>query len=347
MPKYGLVLEGGGARGSYEVGAYLALVEMGFKFDAIVGTSIGALNAALFAGGDAYKCLKAWRSLDLEFFNKNIAISNKKFKEEDFIEIIKNKVKEVGRKITDIGISPKPLFDVVESLVDEDKIRNSEVSYGLCTVNLSDFKTEKLFAEDIEEGKLKNYIIASCYLPIFKMYPLDGKYYLDGGFASQAPIDMVTGKNLTPIVIRLRNTPSRDNLKDAKYIISPKKSLGGLMDFDPDKSDKIIRLGYFDAYKEVEGLKGDDYYIRQIPEEDSLKYIYLLLKNEAKKNNSLIMKYVVEKLIPDLADEFNLKDFYDYREILYKLLEREAKKKRIEELRIYDVEELVGEILNE
>ena len=38
----GLVLEGGGARGCYQIGAYKALVEMGIDFDYVVGTSIGA-----------------------------------------------------------------------------------------------------------------------------------------------------------------------------------------------------------------------------------------------------------------------------------------------------------------
>ena len=41
---YGLVLEGGGARGSYHVGVYKALNEAGIELKGIVGTSIGALN---------------------------------------------------------------------------------------------------------------------------------------------------------------------------------------------------------------------------------------------------------------------------------------------------------------
>ncbi len=43
----GLVLEGGGAKGCYQIGAYKALVEMGITFDYVVGTSIGAINAAM------------------------------------------------------------------------------------------------------------------------------------------------------------------------------------------------------------------------------------------------------------------------------------------------------------
>ena len=47
----GLVLSGGGAKGAYEVGVWQAMEEMGLAGDvaAISGTSVGAINAALFA----------------------------------------------------------------------------------------------------------------------------------------------------------------------------------------------------------------------------------------------------------------------------------------------------------
>src|SRR5690242_18553602 len=45
-----LVLQGGGALGSYQVGVYQALQEAGIEPDWIIGTSIGAINASLIAG---------------------------------------------------------------------------------------------------------------------------------------------------------------------------------------------------------------------------------------------------------------------------------------------------------
>lgn len=45
-----LVLQGGGALGAYQAGAYQALHEAGIEPDWIVGTSIGAINASLIAG---------------------------------------------------------------------------------------------------------------------------------------------------------------------------------------------------------------------------------------------------------------------------------------------------------
>ena len=45
-----LVLQGGGALGAYQAGVYEALHEAGMEPDWVIGTSIGAINAALIAG---------------------------------------------------------------------------------------------------------------------------------------------------------------------------------------------------------------------------------------------------------------------------------------------------------
>ena len=47
-----LVLQGGGALGSYQAGVYQALHEAGIAPDWIIGTSIGAINAGLIAGNE-------------------------------------------------------------------------------------------------------------------------------------------------------------------------------------------------------------------------------------------------------------------------------------------------------
>ena len=53
--RYGLVLAGGGTKGAYEVGAWKALKELDVEITAIVGTSIGAINGALFLQDDYNK----------------------------------------------------------------------------------------------------------------------------------------------------------------------------------------------------------------------------------------------------------------------------------------------------
>ena len=57
--EYGVVLEGGGAKGAYQIGAWRALWEAGVKIRGISGTSVGALNGALMCMGDLNLCGEA------------------------------------------------------------------------------------------------------------------------------------------------------------------------------------------------------------------------------------------------------------------------------------------------
>src|ERR1700753_873445 len=50
-----LVLQGGGALGSYQAGAFQALCRSGFEPEWVAGISIGGINAAIIAGNDAEK----------------------------------------------------------------------------------------------------------------------------------------------------------------------------------------------------------------------------------------------------------------------------------------------------
>ena len=61
----GLVLAGGGAKGSYQVGVYRALREVGWQPALITGTSVGALNGALFVMDHLDEAEQLWRTLDV------------------------------------------------------------------------------------------------------------------------------------------------------------------------------------------------------------------------------------------------------------------------------------------
>ena len=61
--EYGLVLDGGGARGAYQIGAWKALREAGVRINAVAGTSVGALNGALICMDDPEKAEKIWQEI--------------------------------------------------------------------------------------------------------------------------------------------------------------------------------------------------------------------------------------------------------------------------------------------
>ena len=62
--KRALILEGGGAKGAYQAGAILAFNKKKIFFDAVGGTSIGAINAAFYASKNFSGMIKLWMKLD-------------------------------------------------------------------------------------------------------------------------------------------------------------------------------------------------------------------------------------------------------------------------------------------
>src|SRR5215467_4267737 len=60
--KVGLVLQGGGALGSYQGGVYEALVTSEYLPDWVAGISIGAINAAIIAGNAPQRCVDHLRA---------------------------------------------------------------------------------------------------------------------------------------------------------------------------------------------------------------------------------------------------------------------------------------------
>ena len=78
----GLVLGGGGVRGSYQVGVYLALRKSHIKLDGFTGSSIGAFNAAMLASNRSRELLKFWQTTEI---GKIFGFSDEFIKVGDFI----------------------------------------------------------------------------------------------------------------------------------------------------------------------------------------------------------------------------------------------------------------------
>ena len=104
----GLALEGGGAKGAYQAGAIKALNQRKIFFDGVAGTSIGAINAALYACGNFEGLYHLWPEMDSKYIfgidGKILNdISNKKFKLDD----IKEGIGSVSKIIKNFGVDNK------------------------------------------------------------------------------------------------------------------------------------------------------------------------------------------------------------------------------------------------
>lgn len=205
----GLVLEGGGTKGAYQIGAYKALKGMGMDFQGITGSSIGALNGAYMVQDDIRIMEEIWLEYDYKHFINVDFETYEKLKDMDLsmkrmnqiLSLIKKSFKEND------GIDITPLREMLEDTLDEDKIRNKGIDFGMVTMYIDKkLNPQSLFLEDIPKGRLVDYLIASASLPIFKMNVMDNKLYVDGMFVDNLPIGMLEKKGYKDIVaIRIQD----------------------------------------------------------------------------------------------------------------------------------------------
>ncbi len=249
----GLALEGGGSRGAYQMGVVKGLRERGYEFDGFVGTSIGALNAAALAQGDLDGALAMWQRLSMRRLfdkeQKHLLMLGKEKWDFDLIMKIGQGLIEV---VTEGGFDTSKMRNVVEECIDEDGVRGSGKEFGLVTVSLYDLEPHELYLDDIPEGKLVDYLMASACFPGFQSVEVDGVKYVDGGVYNNCPINMLFDKGYDEVVaIRLGGTGVyRDVVvpPGAKlHIIDSKENLGELMIFDHDVIEENIQRGYRDG----------------------------------------------------------------------------------------------------
>ena len=249
--KLALVLAGGGARGAYEVGVWQAMSELGMEIDIVTGSSVGSINGAMVCQGDLELSLKMWKEMEThKVFDVHEGFQNFDYAK----EIILNK-----------GAGSTRLNELLDKYVDEEKIRASSIDYGLTTVELKTLKQHFLFREDIKEGQLVDYILASSSaFPVIHAHEIDGVEYIDGGYADVMPIDMAIKKGATKVIaVRLHGLGFEKKPTNAENvditIIDPKWDLGDTLIFDVDNAKKIMRLGYLDAMKSF-GIFDGNYY---------------------------------------------------------------------------------------
>lgn len=360
MKKYSLALEGGGAKGAYQMGALKALVDNGYEFDCVVGTSIGALNAAMVVQNRIDDAINLWKDISYEkMFNLDDKKVNNALKAKIDVEIIKYFSGKFGKFIKNGGISTENIRKILMNNVDEEKVRNSNMKFGLLTVCLSDRSVEERFIEDIPKGELIDYLMATSSLPVFKRAKIENKSYLDGGFYDNCPVEMLEKKGYKDIIairnykkMRIRNYKDIVKKNNVKLkIIEPVDDLPGILRFESKTTRELLKLGYFDGIKMVKKLDGIRYYVHKLDEKvffnmlvnydvKEIKKICELLDIEYSEKDNLI-KILFENVLNILVSKTKIKEAHTYKETVYALVEHVAKQKDIPKYNIYDFEALL------
>ena len=252
----GLVLEGGGVKGAYELGALIALIEKGYTFHSITGTSIGALNGAVMASQGIEKLAGYWEEAKycpvFDFDDETVA----RFRQKDFdLDLIIATGKKLLSAREIIKNSYEHTLNFVYNRLSEEEIRSSDIDFGCVTYNISDMVPFEAMKKDIPQGKLIDYIVASACFPIFPPKQIDGKKFIDGGVYDNMPINLLARTGCKEMIV-VRTNPEtkqpkrrieRDDL-DIIYI-TPSANLGRAMAFSPERIENLKQLGYADAMR--------------------------------------------------------------------------------------------------
>lgn len=327
--EYGLVLDGGGARGAYQIGAWKALKEAGVKISAVAGTSVGALNGALICMDDLEKAEKIWSEME---FSRVMSVDDdwmrQFFQGEQKLGDI---LAELGRVFRDGGVNAAPLRKLIHENVDEEKIRGCGKEFFIVTFSLTDMKELELSVSDIPEGRLEDFLLASAYLVGFKNEPMeDGKRYIDGGIFNNVPADVLVEKGYTDLIEVRIYGPGREPRvslpEDGEmYQIGPRVKLGSIIEFDRERSRQNMKIGYYDAKRMLYGLEGIIYYIEQEHLDAWYERRMRDLTELEKRALAIVLK------LPVSGTD---------KELYMGMLEAAAKFLRIPKYRIYKVDEL-------
>ncbi len=350
----GLALEGGGSRGAYHIGVYRACTELGMEFDAICGTSIGAVNAALLAQGDYALLVQMWQTLgNGDIFDVDNTRYKKLFTGKIEAADLSYYMDALGKVREGGGVDTSKMQALIDQTVDTRKLLESPVDFGLVTVCISDLKPVEFFKNELPPDQLKTYIMASATFPGFQPTKIDDKLYIDGGLHDNCPMNMLAARGCTEIIaVRtygpgLFRTPKNKGLK--LTIISPSESLGPIMNFDPAASARNMEMGYYDALRTLRRLGGTTYCIER-PAADTAFPLFCGLKASQVQHACKLCgigggmqhrRALLEKLLPTIAGELAVPKTADYTTLLIAMLEDKAARAGIDRFAVYPLKDFL------
>ena len=326
--EYGLVLDGGGARGAYQIGAWKALAEAGVKINAVAGTSVGALNGALICMGDIGKAEKIWNEMT---FSRVMDVDDEwmegLFQKQTSIREFLN---EGWKRLKEGGVDITPLRNLIHETVDEEAIRNCGKEFCLLTFSLSEFRELDLSIEDIPEGLLEDFLLASAYLIGFKNEKIQGKKYIDGGVVNNVPLNSLVKRGYETIIeVRIYGPGREPRVKipeeGEKREIAPRVKLGSIIEFSGKRSRQNLVIGYYDACRMLYGLEGTIYYLEQSHEDEYYEELLADIREIEKAEIAFVLKLPLG---------------YKGKELFMGMLEAAAKLLRIPKYQIYTVDQL-------
>jgi len=203
-----LVLQGGGALGAYQIGVYQAMHEAGIEPDWVIGTSIGAINAALIVGNEPAQRLERlhdfWDHVEqagslanpFPWLGLSRMASNFTTLSRGIPSFFTPSAAAWQGSQARVGVdaaayySAEPLRETLHRLVDFKRINEGKARLTVGAVNA--LSGEMRYFDSSTQPLRAEHVMASGALPpAFPAIRIDGEPYWDGGIYSNTPIEAV------------------------------------------------------------------------------------------------------------------------------------------------------------
>jgi NTE family protein len=179
------VLGGGGILGAHEVGMLRALAEHGVSPDLVLGTSIGAVNGALFAADPTVtgvkRLMELWRDSNLAAIVGNNPLRS---------------IRTLARSGTHVASFESARRQLVAALPVE-RVEQLPVRFQCVAASI-----ERAAEVWFDHGVLADVVLASCAVPgLLPPVRIDDEHYIDGGIVNSVPVSRAVALGATVIYV--------------------------------------------------------------------------------------------------------------------------------------------------
>ncbi len=275
--KTALVLGGGGARGSYEIGVYQAFHEAGFTFNVICGTSVGGLNGGLILQDNLPGAQNLWETIQTgQIIDFNEEMNEAFTYRADFLK----------KALLNVGISSAPLKKLIGEYMDVKKIQESDTDFFVITTMVPQLKEVVVNLKEVPEDEVADWLIASAsFFPGMSLTTIQGQNYMDGGYKNNLPQDVAL-KNQAQLLVTI-DAKGPGIIKNVTFpkdtceiFLKTPWALGEILYFDGLTAKGNMTLGYLEGQKAL-GLATGYWYTFQ---NDFLKEQFALAQEFLKQN---------------------------------------------------------------
>lgn len=267
LPKIGLVLDGGGARGPFQLGVYLALEKFGLrkKIVGISGASIGGFMAVMSGYEDITKAYDLWKNINqkvimplkeskLKALTKTLTRKQGMFSRDKLCEYIKANI-DLHELVNNVSY---PIYLSLAQLVEDEK--GKEQGYNACYQKINGMSSEEILT----------YLLATSAIPyVFDPVKIGNNIYVDPMKADNEPVQPLLEACPTMdmvFIVPLNNSHYKHHYDQnfpypivdfevSEMMDQPKLNM---LDFTPENAEYYISLGYQTARLLLSWMKNNN-----------------------------------------------------------------------------------------